>query len=88
VTKRFIGAGRGEQAMGRRRGIKRAAWHYYCECKEARMEGIAAELMWIERRKTSNAINGENCLLMEIRRGEETSYLVGQEENRRGAASR
>jgi hypothetical protein len=39
----------------------------------ARMEGIAAELMWIERRKTSNTINGENCLLMEIRRGEETS---------------
>jgi hypothetical protein len=37
------------------------------------MEGIAAELMWIERRKTSNTINGENCLLMEIRRGEETS---------------
>jgi hypothetical protein len=30
-------------------------------------------LMWIERRKTSNTINGENCLLMEIRRGEEMS---------------
>jgi hypothetical protein len=52
------------------------------------MEGIAAELMWIEKRKTSNVINGENCLLMEIMRGEETSYLVGREEkNRRGATS-